>query len=347
MVTRIFVNPAGQRDNLGDSVLRRPYLDWLRQTGRLYVLARSDDDFGSALELHSDDHAYSSRALWLSRALVALLFEGAVFAVNAGEVVGTVEEMRNSRWQSLLAFAATIGRPRLVACGLSIRPGTNPAVTHVARFSRVASPLSWRDRWSRDAIGRGTVTADWAFATGTPREEMAPSEDRTRIAVVMRGDRPAPKPIWIDSVRSLCEAEGLDPIVVVQVRRDLLRATEIGELLDAEVVAWSPSANHAEQESVVRSVYRQCRAVISDRIHALILGLTEGAVPLGTTTVPSEKISRTFEPVTDLPVGPQPWVSDLERWQSLVAAREDLLRDLENARSALGALKLRARTRVC
>lgn len=344
-MSKVFVNPAGQRDNLGDSVLRRPYLDRLRELGQLHVLTGRNDDYNSALGLNAEDHAYASRIVWLARAFMSLILQDAVFAVNAGEIIGSADELRHSRWQSVLALAARVGRGRIIACGLSIRPGTDPAATRVARFSKDASTLAWRDRWSRDAIGRGVVIPDWAFAAGTRSVERLASEDRPRLAIVMRGDRPVPDARWFDSVRALAESEGLTPLVVVQVRRDLQRARAIAHELGAEVLGWSPSTNHADQETIVRSIYRTSRAVVSDRIHALILGLSEGAVPLGTTTAPSEKIARTFDSVTTLPIAPHPSIQDLDRWQTLIQNREALLSDLAGARAQLNSLELRPRAK--
>ena len=54
-MTRVFCNPAGQRDNLGDSVLRRPYLAALREGGDLHVLVGDDADYASGLGITGVD----------------------------------------------------------------------------------------------------------------------------------------------------------------------------------------------------------------------------------------------------------------------------------------------------
>lgn len=338
MTRDVFVNPAGQRDNIGDSVLRRPYLDALRRVGPLHVLVGADKDYASALGLQRGDRVYSSRLKWLAGAAFSLAFRSAVFAANAGEVLGTIDELRRSRWQVALVNAARLGGGRVVACGLSIRPGTDPRLTRVSRFSQRSALVTWRDQWSCDAVGVGEVFPDWAFAIGHGGNVRGA---RPYLAVSMRGDRPFPSDQWFLTVRELCNAVDLEPVIVVQVRRDHERAAELASRLQAAVIEWKPADDHATQELKLREFYRSCAGVVSDRIHALILGATEGAAALGTVTAPSAKIARTFGPVTDLPVAPDAEKDDATRWELLLGQRDALQEDLRRARDALEGLAAR------
>jgi hypothetical protein len=47
-------------------------------------------------------------------------------------------------------------------------------------------------------------------------------------------------------------------------------------------------------ERHLREVYRQCLIVVGDRLHGLIIGATEGAVPLGWVESSGGKIGRHF-----------------------------------------------------
>ena len=277
---KVFVNPAGQRDNLGDSVLRRPYLQSLRPLGELHVLVGSDADYASGLGLLPSDHTYASRRKWLLSALRAAFAGRLCFAANAGEVVGSFSEATRSAWQPFLALAARARKGQVVLAGVSVRPGTSARLTHLGILARLARVATWRDEATRDEVGIGVVQPDWAFAIDRSAtiERTVP---RTMLAIAMRGDRPFPADAWFDTVRSLAKRLDLEITVVEQVRRDALRASELAERLGARVIVWPSDVDHRGQEAVVREHYRGCRAVISDRIHALIIGVTEGAVPIG------------------------------------------------------------------
>jgi len=59
------------------------------------------------------------------------------------------------------------------------------------------------------------------------------------------------------------------------------------------IVAWDGGA-HDALEPVIRDIYRRAEFVVSDRLHALVIGMTEGALPVGATVGSSEKLDRTF-----------------------------------------------------
>lgn len=140
---------------------------------------------------------------------------------------------------------------------------------------------------------------------------------------------------WFQKVRTFADDLGARLAVLVQVKRDAAKGAAIAERLEAELVPWADHATHADQERIARDLYRRSVAVVSDRIHALIIGYTEGAVPIGVTTSSPAKLARTFEVVTSQPVSPLSDVEELARWRSLIAARAALLDDLETARTAL------------
>nr|WP_280759840.1 hypothetical protein [Prescottella agglutinans] len=94
-------------------------------------------------------------------------------------------------------------------------------------------------------------------------------------------------------MQQISSAKGLEPIVVVQVRRDSLRARAIADRLHCSVVDWTGETHHV-QEQRLRNVYRQSEAVVSDRLHVLIMALTEGAIPLGLMEHEDTKIGRHF-----------------------------------------------------
>ena len=328
-MTRVFCNPAGQRDNPGDSVLRRPYLAALREGGDLHVLVGDDADYASGLGITGVDTVYTSRTRWLVGAGAAAVRGRLAFAANAGEYVGSPREWLRSAWQPLLAIAARVSGGTVVLGGASVRPGTNANWTHLRLISRLAGFVSWRDGDSRDRIGQGELQPDWAFVYGGDLHD----SDRSTIAVVMRGDRPAPAREWFDAVRALARERQATIAVLVQVRRDRERAHELAEALDATVVAWPSDADHRTHEASVREFYRTCSHVVSDRIHALIIGATEGAAPLAFSTTSPTKIDRTFAGVLSRRLT---FVTD-DFGPGRIPAQDDVLRDVSAAAETVTA----------
>ncbi|WP_425956692.1 polysaccharide pyruvyl transferase family protein [Xylanimonas sp. McL0601] len=334
----IFVNPAGQRDNLGDSALRRAYLQSLRKMGTLHVLAGRDESYATGLGLQEDDRVYTERSRWFRGALQAAARGRADFALNAGEVAGERREFWKSWWQVLLSLVVKLRGGSVVMTGVSVRPGTPVAMTHLRRLSRIADVVTWRDRRTMDAVGRGNAVPDWAFALGSLEPSGVPDIRKT-IAVSMRGDRPRPSDEWIAAVRDFADDKDARLVVVVQVERDAHRSEELARLLDADLLVWPEGMTHEQQEERVRAAYRTCKAVLSDRIHALIFGYTEGAIPVGVSTTSPEKISRTFSLVTDLPVAPMDGVDDRARWSHLVESGSELAGALRSTRRSIGDLQ--------
>lgn len=343
--TSIFVNPTGQIDNLGDSVLRRPYLAALREAGQLHVLATDGPNYSSALGLLPQDVVYSSRRRWFVAAVKALALRRGSFALNAGEIVTGPGYARRASWQYALTLIASVGNGRVIGAGVGLRTPRERTPLLLRAIMRFADPLSWRDHESQRSAGFGEVNPDWAFMTGPPGG--AEPRHRSVVCVAMRGDRPPPSLEWVQSVRTWAETSGHELKVVVQVRRDAALAAELASGLGCELAGWPDDRDHATQERVVRGLYAGSLAVMSDRIHALILGVTEGAAPIGVSTTSTEKSRRVFAVVTDLPVADVlPPFDEPTRWSDLVAARAQMAADLQCARLALTEIELKLATRL-
>lgn len=332
----VFVNPAGQRDNIGDSVLRRAYLNALRKRGTLHVLVGKDRDFGSGLGLQEEDILYSSRAFWLLAVLVKSFQTRPILALNSGEFVGRSEDKRRSTWQLLLAEAVSRLGGRVVLAGASIRPGTSVSNTYLKQLASRSCILTWRDEATAAAVGAGGIQPDWAFHLGT----LSPGGKRPYLAVSMRGDRPEPSDEWVTSLNRFAEQCGYEIRVVVQVRRDAEAAVLLGRRLGSKVLLWPDERSHAEHERTLREFYRTCSLMVSDRIHALIIAATEGAVPVGAVVVDSEKLTRTFEHVTPLGLvqATDHEVAE-DRWRQAVLDSGSFVENIYRARAVLDAVE--------
>ncbi|WJL94753.1 hypothetical protein QSU92_12345 [Microbacterium sp. ET2] len=239
---------------------------------------------------------YASRLSWLRSFCGLVLRRRVVFGVNSGEFVGHRQDKLRSTWQIWLARAVTLTGGSVVVAGVSIRPGTSVGATYLPQLAKHASIVSWRDGATLSEVGLGSVQPDWAFRFGGNTQEA----ERGYLAVSLRGDRPAVSDAWIDCIKAFARSEDLLLRVVVQVRRDSAAAISLSRRLEAELLDWPAERPHGEHERVVREFYRSCRVIVSDRIHALIIALTEGVIPVGVVTQDVEKVRRTFEHVAPL-----------------------------------------------
>ncbi len=292
VLQHLFVEPLGQDDNLGDSVLRAAYMDALRGSGRrLHVQVEGQSsDYLSGLPLKADDVIYSSRKAWLSASASA---SRPVMVFNAGEwTMRAPGRFPNAQRVAELQRAIKRGGA-VIAAGLGVQ---SPAVASSVDFAPVlleSAVVSWRDEPSRDAAGFGTFAPDWAFGLGTPVAEWCPRKERGLLAVTLRFDRAWPDESWLHAVKTLATVTATRIVTVAQVARDAPRAVRLAEELGGEYLG-AESTSHADLDAHVRSVYSRCLAVVSDRAHALILGATEGAYPIGSAADP-QKISRMLD----------------------------------------------------
>lgn len=298
-MSNVFVWATGQDDNLGDSALRRGYLDALRGVGHLTVWrGPASDGFLTGLGLQPQDRQTGSYRTWYARALSSALRRRTFVAVNAGEV--PVSRMGAVRMTSLF-FLILAARVR-GGGGLWYGAGVpNPAqdrklaipyraVAVVSRGVRV------RERTSRAVVGYRKLMPDWAFGLGTPVSDWAPLAERPLITLVLRGDRGEPSAEWVTWFTKLAEQLSLKPTVVVQVGRDYRLAQSLSTAVASDYHAWFVD-DHAEHEATVREIYGRSAVIVSDRLHALIFGATEGAVPIGWVETSKGKLRSHFDSV--------------------------------------------------
>lgn len=282
----------GQRDNVGDSALRRGYADALRRLGSLNVWTGSNaSSYRSGLRLAPEDHVPQSYLRWL-----ALTYRGALrgetIALNAGEF--TLSKVY-ALYSALLLPAIALTRLRrgqVLWLGAGV-----PKQGHLGKIlfiplARCATYLRWRDQESGTNLLSARTIPDWGFARTNLEQEDSPQDtsERRLLTVSLRGDRPPPSPAWVAAVAAAAQRLDLTLIVAVQVERDGPSAQSLAASWGVHIVAFE--GTHIEQERRLRMTYRQSRLILSDRLHVLILGLTEGAVPLAWCESSTAKIDR-------------------------------------------------------
>lgn len=281
----IFLSLFGQHDNLGDSVLRRPWYESFRGLGPIHAaIGDHGPDYLSAFPLDRRTTLYPSHLRWAAAAFRSAARQRTVMAFVAGEVVTTPKAALVYVLYGLIARAARVRGGHAVFAGVGIRINSRPWVVRVLRWMvepcEIVIP---RDGVSAALLGVPTSGPDWAFLDGARTAPAHPDPARRVLVVSLRGDQRAPAASTVTELGRAAALADLDVVVVSQVRRDDQRCRELAVLLAREVsttvVTWD-SGTHAEHEAVVRGVYRRSAVVVGDRLHALVVAMTEGAVPL-------------------------------------------------------------------
>ncbi|QEW02153.1 polysaccharide pyruvyl transferase family protein [Microbacterium lushaniae] len=299
----VFVWCTGQLDNIGDSLLRRPYLATLRRFGDMHVWVKNaDEGFLSGLGLVAGDRVQPSYSSWYRRAWITSIRGRIVLALNAGEV--PVSRRGALRMASLLPLAlATRARGGAVLwLGVGVPKHRGPLAAPYRLMSHLATAVWARDGVTAAMLPGSVIVPDWAFSLATEDAKMTP---RSYLGVMLRGDRAEPEPAWFDWVAAQARELGLELAFASQVTRDNARAEELATRFGVRSVLFADNEHRAHEESI-RGFYRQCAFLISDRLHGLVVAATEGAIPIGWVPTSRGKIGRHF-----LAAG-MPWVGQHE-----------------------------------
>ncbi|WP_146066159.1 polysaccharide pyruvyl transferase family protein [Cryobacterium sp. Y82] len=339
---RIFASAMGQIDNVGDTVLRRAFLDALRGAGELQVFVGARSDFYlSGLGLHDEDRVYRTNAEWRREISRSTLREASVYAFNAGEM-----ELQRAYALRYLRLAPHLALNRLrgghaVHAGFGVRQKTGWRIP-VAATLRLCDLVAWRDAYSRGTMGLGRIAPDWAFATGAEDADLlASTASRPLLAVSVRYNGRRPDDTWLAALRGLADTLELEIVTVSQIERDGPLAEELAVKLGGTALVWD-GPDHLAQEQKLRAVYQRSLLVVSDRLHAVVIGLSEGALPLVIADAAQSKAARTLDAVgiKGATIGwtlPDPAALD-RRARDVISRREPILRHVVEARASLREL---------
>ncbi|WAC59872.1 polysaccharide pyruvyl transferase family protein [Brevundimonas sp. SL130] len=299
----VFAVSSGQDDNIGDIVLRRRFLDALRPLGPINVLlGENSPGFVEGLMLGASDVVYTGLEDWRAALDVASRRGRVLVADNPGEVDLTPGLVKQQILLMPNLFGVRRRKGRVVRFGTGIRSphsGVWGLIYNLAFRTTLMfhEPVRWRDPISRDTFGIGSVMPDWGFADiGPERVAMTANDARNLFVISQRVDRPLPSAEWIDGVKMFCAAAGLKPYVVTQVVRDQPRSDWLADALGADQLPWD-GQNPRRHENNLREIYRQTALVLSDRLHVLIVAMTEGAPPLCISEHSESKIGRHMDAV--------------------------------------------------
>lgn len=296
---RVFVWATGQDENIGDSLLRRAYIESLRRHGEINAwTGPASKGFLAGLGLSQNERAFRSYREWYSAALRSGARAQTVVAVNAGEVpVSRKGALRMLTLAALILCTRVRGGGGVwVGAGVPKRGERRLLAWTYTMVARLCRYVRFRDRETQTVVMEAGVAPDWAFALGTSTSEWTSPDARRLLAVVIRGDRTRPSAEWTTWIRRTAALHGLDPVVVVQVHRDAEMADWLAGQIGGSVSRWD-EGDHSVRETEVRGIYARSALVVGDRLHGLIVGATEGALPLGWVESSKGKVGRHFDAV--------------------------------------------------
>ncbi|PJJ55558.1 polysaccharide pyruvyl transferase family protein [Compostimonas suwonensis] len=296
--TNVFIVLTGVSGNLGDAVIRRRVLEWVRGTGTIHAyLGRTTPGWVEQIGLRDGEIPYNAgqRKLWLRKLLFGPGPRALVF--DPGEVPLGKEHLKSEAVFLLMALIVRIRG------GVIVRPpravGDYHALT--AWFYRLSCRLSqvvlWRDAASLAKMRVGKLVPDTAF--GEPRVPGRPASERRTILVSMRGKRAFPDEAWFAGIAEFAASGDYEIVAMSQVDEDEERSRELAESFGEGVARYLPwgSRGDAEQELAIRALYEECALVVSDRLHVLILSAQAGAVPVEIARKPKPKVADHFATV--------------------------------------------------
>ena len=343
MRREIFVPARGQYDNIGDILLRRQLLDWLRDSGPLHVyVGASPHGYDDGLRLRPEDVRYRSFRSWYLAALRSSARGTGSYVFKPGEIQLTLLGMKEHLSMLPVIALARARRGAVARVGVGSRNFAPLPRALIWPSIALSSVSLWRDAATAEYLGHGEVMPDLAFGDGDG--ESAPAGRRDLLAVSMRSDRPYPSKAWLEAVRSLADRRGLDIVAVTQVLRDDEKSARLAADLGGTAVRWNGTAHH-EHEERLRAVYRRAALTVSDRLHVLVAALTEGAVPAALLVDSSDKIARHFAAagIHDISVPSAGLDAEdiVRRLDDLLGRRAPILAQLSRARAELEAVRRR------
>lgn len=288
---KVYAWLTGQDDNVGDSALRRGYVEALQRRGDLVAyVADASDEYISGLGLSERDSTEAGLGKWLRAALRDAKQGPVTIALNAGEF-----SFSNRYTLMMLTVVPALNAlkrrgAKVVWLGAAVPRAPRERAWLFRPLFSSSSLTRWRDEGSSTAFAAAPWMPDWALAL----KPTGPAQDRSSLGVSMRFDRPYPSASWITAVRELASRLSLDVVVIAQVVRDSETAEKLARDLGGRAVAFPEGRTHAAQEALLRDEYAGFDLMISDRLHGLLIAATEGAVPLAWCEEATEKMGRHF-----------------------------------------------------
>lgn len=299
----VFASLTGEYANVGDGLIRRIALDWVRcDEGVTAFVGSAPDDWIEQMEFGQSDEILCGGPSVFIRWWFRVIFAHSkpIVLFEPGEL--TLARRNFPLQLSLLLLALVVrlrsGRlilpPRAITRRVEALPW-KPTLWLHRLLCRLADVCLWRDQWSIDLARHGTLVPDTGFGA-----DVRPGVDtgrRNLLLVSMRGARQMPPNQWCDGIRQWAKTRGFEIVTITQVKPDSARSAALALSLDGTNVEWMGSGPLGE--SKLREMYDQAALVISDRLHVLIISSLSGALPAEIAAAPTTKIASHFATIGD------------------------------------------------
>ncbi|PPF18932.1 hypothetical protein C5B92_05140 [Rathayibacter sp. AY1A4] len=350
----IFAVGRGQYENIGDIILRRQLLDWLREAGPLHVyVGHSPWGYDDGLRLGPDDTVYRSLLRWYAALAREALAGRANSVFKPGEIQLTLIGMKEHLVMLPGIALVRLGGGRVIRAGVGTRNFAPLPRAIMWPSMALSSYTRWRDDKTAGYMRVGAAMPDLGYGEGSSDAELTafaaqPDEERRVLVLSLREDhevdaRPYPEQEWLAAIKGFAEREDLDIVVVTQVAVDAERSRRLAADLDADILDWDPAHTHDEHEILLRELYRTARVAMSDRLHVIIMAFTEGAAPVSLQMDGSTKASRHFETIgihdVTVDMSRTTPAAGVETFSAVVARRSELLEKLLVARGRLRGVR--------
>lgn len=288
----VFMMVTGPYRNIGDSLIRRRALAWARSYGPLviFISGTPSRDWDASLGIQSKDEIVRSRLGWLVKVCCAPC--RSTLVIEPGEFNTDRRFVRSLAYIALASVALKMKGGRVVQLPRS-QSKHSVVGDLLYRISIAHGLVFWRDPTSERRFERGRVVPDIGFDSA--RE--CGSATRDLLVVSLRGDRPRPSEEWSLAVKQFASEAALRVVALAQVEADNARSVELAASLKADADLWDPAVSSTDREHEVRETYSRTALVLSDRLHALVIGAVMAAVPIEIVREPNGKVREHFRAI--------------------------------------------------
>lgn len=304
MTRTAFMSIAAAEGNLGDIYIRRAVtrlIDSADGSAAIYT-GKMGQSYIAAFRLPPGWLVTNSPRRFLTAMIGACLRRRAVIIMAPGPTAlasAAAPLAKKIGVVALLTAASLIGNPVMVL-GRAVRGDSRASLLAERVMARISSIYLARDPFTADLVGvPARLAPDLGFAPTATEPAATPTpEARGTVAISLRFDRDPQLDRVAQLVREWREA-GLDPVFVTQVREDGPNHVRMAEALDVRCIDWPENRTHQEQETAVTHEYSRCVAVVSDRLHALIVGARCGALPVIADSAGESKLHASLDFILD------------------------------------------------
>jgi|GEM_PF-452002 len=323
-----FLSIKTQFDNIGDALINRELCRLVASRADTWVdFSRAPENFERAMGVSSLPNLTTLRRWGFARLLREIIRQrlsgrACYLFLNPGGLGGSRLSLKgrlSATTYNILLSAMRIAGVRICHAGISFDPMRAPELL-IAR---------WRRRLLHSFTVRDSLSLRYVDSVGMPADSIVPdlsfnlysapvpsaNAPRRHIAFSFRFDGKSTNDAIKHAVRRVIETNGADCeyLFVAQVSRDMSGMKRLSAIA-TEAGAAARVISCVDDIDGLCDVYSTCRAIFSNRLHALLMAAHAGAIPFALISRGQQpKIEGMFE---DLGLGQ--WLIDVDAvadWQ--------------------------------